>query len=202
MYLIAKTKPNPAHFAISELEKIFPQFLHITQNVDGLHRESGNEKFVELHGYIFQGKCRTCGKVYPEETFSILFPYASKNYLRGLDEETFKKEVLENLRTEDLPKCPNCGELVGPGVFWFGESLPSEDLNKALNFSQECDVMLVVGTSAVVQPAASIPLMAKKSGALIVEINLEATPLTPHCDFTLRSSASSALTEIINGLKN
>lgn len=201
MHLIAKAKPNPAHFAISKMEKLFPEFLHITQNVDGLHRESGNKNFVELHGYIFQGKCRDCGKVYPEEEFSKVFPYAGKDFLRNLSKETFKKEILEKLKLEDLPECPNCGSIIGPGVVWFGESLPEEAIEKAVNFSKRCDVMFVVGTSALVQPAASIPLMAKESGTVLVEINPESTPISAYCDFTFRDSVSSVLPKLVKELE-
>ena len=201
MHLIANAKPNPAHYAIAEMERLFPEFLHITQNVDGLHREAGSRKFVELHGHIFDGKCRFCGKNYPAEVFGNLYPLASKSFLRSISEEELKEEVFRRVDEGELPNCLNCGEIVGPGVVWFGESLPEDALEKAFNFSENCDVFIVVGTSGVVQPAASLPLIAKRKGALLIEVNPQETPISPYCDLTLRESASSGLRELLEVLK-
>jgi len=202
MHLIANARPNSAHYAIAEMEKLFPKFLHITQNVDGLHREAGSKRFVELHGHIFDGKCRFCGKHYPAEVFENLYPLASKNFLRTISEEELKKEVFRRVDEGELPKCPNCGEIVGPGVVWFGESLPEDALEKAFSFSENCDVFIVVGTSGVVQPAATLPLIAKRSGAYLIEVNPEETPISHYCDLTLRESASSGLPKLLEALKS
>ena len=193
MHLIANSKPNPAHYAIADMERSVPHFLHITQNVDGLHREAGNRKFVELHGHIFDGKCRYCGSFYPEGEFSKIFPLSSKEFLRSISEEDLKREVFERIEKGELPTCPKCGEIIGPGVVWFGESLPEEALKRAIEFSEGCDVFISVGTSAVVQPAASLPLIAKRSGALLIEVNPEETPISGYCDYVLREPASSVL---------
>ena len=201
MHLIANARPNPAHYAIARMEELLPEFLHITQNVDGLHREAGGKKFVELHGHIFDGKCRFCGKLYPAEEFSRIYPFASKEFLRTISEDELKEEIFRMVDEGELPLCPNCGEIVGPGVVWFGESLPEDALNRAFAFAEGCDVFIVVGTSGVVQPAASIPLIAKKSGALLVEVNPQETPLSPYCDFVFRESASSALPKLLEALK-
>ncbi len=202
MHLIANTLPNPGHYAITEMENTFPKFLHITQNVDGLHREAGGRKFVELHGYIFDGRCRFCGKYYPEEIFSELYPLASKEFLRNISEEKLQKEVFPKVEGGKLPICPECGEVIGPGVVWFGESLPEEALNRAFTFSENCNVFIIVGTSGVVQPAASLPLIAKRNGATLVEINLQETPISSYCDFIFWESASSALPKILESLKH
>ena len=202
MHLIAKAKPNPGHYAITELERLFPQFLHITQNVDGLHREAGGKSFVELHGHIFDGKCRFCGTLYPEEEFSSIYPLASKEFLREITEEELKREVFERVDREELPICPKCGEVVGAGVVWFGESLPEAALERAFSFAEKSEILIVVGTSGVVQPAASIPLIAKRRGTYLIEINPEETPLTPYCDLVLRETASSGLQELLEALKN
>lgn len=202
MHLIANTHPNPGHYAATEMENTFSKFLHITQNVDGLHREAGGRKFVELHGYIFDGKCRFCGKYYPEEVFSELFPLASKDFLRSIPEEKLQEEVFLKVEEGNLPICPECGEVVGPGVVWFGENLPEKALNRAFTFSENCDVFIVVGTSGVVQPAASLPLVAKRNGATLVEINPQETPISSYCDFVFRESASSALPKILESLKH
>lgn len=202
MHLIAKAKPNPGHYAIKEMEKLFPQFLHITQNVDGLHREAGGKKFVELHGHIFDGKCRFCGALYPEREFSSIYPLASKEFLRKITEEELKGKVFERVEKGELPVCPKCGKIVGPGVVWFGESLPEEALERAFSFAERSDVFIVVGTSGVVQPAASIPLIAKRGGAYLVEVNPEETPISPYCDLALRKPASSGLRELLEALKS
>jgi len=201
MHLIANSRPNPGHYAIAEMERLFSDFLHITQNVDGLHREAGGEKFVELHGHIFDGRCRFCGKHYPAEVFGRLYPFASKDFLRSISEEELKGEVFRKVDEGELPACPNCGEIVGPGVVWFGESLPEDSLERAFRFSENCDVFIVVGTSGVVQPAATLPLIAKRSGAFLIEVNPEETPISPYCDLTLRKSASSGLQELLEALK-
>ena len=201
MHLIANARPNPAHYAIARMEKLFPEFLHVTQNVDGLHREAGGSKFVELHGHIFDGKCRFCGKHYPAEVFGRLYPFASKSFLRSISEEELKGEVFRKVDEGELPICPNCGEIVGPGVVWFGENLPEDALSRAFSFAEGCDVFIVVGTSGVVQPAATLPLIAKRGGAFLVEVNPEETPISPYCDLILRKSASSGLQELLSLLE-
>ncbi len=200
MHLIANARPNPSHYAIAKMEELFPEFLHITQNVDGLHREAGGRKFVELHGHIFDGKCRFCGKLYPAEEFSKIYPFASKEFLKTISENGLKEKIFRKIDEGELPFCLNCGEIVGPGVVWFGESLPEEALSRAFTFAENCDVFIVVGTSGVVQPAASIPLIAKKNGALLVEVNPQETPISPYCDFVYRESASLVLPQLLEGL--
>jgi NAD-dependent deacetylase len=202
MRLIALARPNAGHRAIAKMEELFPNFLLITQNVDGLHRRAGSKKLVELHGNIFEGKCRSCGKHYSEEELSSIFPLADKNYLRKLSEDDFKERILNGLKEKELPECLVCGDLIGPGVVWFGESLPETALSKAYRAAESCDVFFSVGTSALVQPAASLPLIAKRSGALLVEINPEETPISSYCDFVFRAPSSEVLSKIVTSLKN
>ncbi len=199
MHLIARANPNEGHKAIAKMEEQFPQFLLITQNVDGLHRRAGSKRFVELHGYIFDGKCRYCGKFYPEEKFRKIFPFSDREFLKKLSEEELKETVFRELEG-NLPKCINCGGIVGPGVVWFGESLPENELERAVEFASRCDLFLSVGTSAVVQPAASIPLIAKRGGATLVEVNPDETPLSPYCDVVFRDSASKVLPRLVEAL--
>jgi NAD-dependent deacetylase len=149
--LIAKCQPNRAHHAIAFLERQAKKFLLITQNVDGLHRLAGSVRMVELHGNLWRVRCLQEGKI--TENLEVPLP--------------------------TLPLCRDCGGLLRPDVVWFGEALPSEALHKALEAAESCDVFLIVGTSAVVQPAASLPRLARKHGAYVVEVNLEPTPLTP-----------------------
>jgi len=201
MALIARAKPNAGHLAVAKLEKLLPNFLLITQNVDGLHRIAGSKRLVELHGNIFEGKCRFCGARYGEDEFKSLWPLADRGFLASLTEEEVKEKLFKEIERGNLPKCRLCGELVGPGVVWFGEELPQEALSRAVSFSESSELFFSVGTSAVVQPAASLPLLAKRNGAVLVEVNPEETPLSPYCDFVFRSSASFALPQIVSSLE-
>ncbi len=160
--LMHDKKPNKAHYLIAELERMVPEFWLITQNIDGLHRLAGSEKIIELHGNIWWERCVDCS-------------YRRENRKLPLDEIP--------------PRCPECGGLLRPDVVWFGEALPEDALDAALRHSQDCDVMLVIGTSAVVQPAASLPVLAKNSGAFVVEVNPDETPITDICDVSLRMGA-------------
>jgi len=170
--VIAKVKPNPAHKALVELEKIIPDFLLITQNVDGLHQQAGNKNMVELHGNIWWVKCTTCK--YLDENRQILPP---------------------------LPICPKCGSLLRPNVVWFGEALDPEVLDKAIEAIENTEVLLVIGTSAVVQPAASLIWLAKKHGALIIEINVEKTEATGIADITLLGKAGEVLPQLVKSFR-
>ncbi len=160
--LIAPLEPNPAHRFIARLEGEVPDFLLITQNIDGLHEKAGSRKLVELHGNIWKVRCTREGTV--KEDRRVPLP-------------------------EIPPKCENCGALLRPHVVWFGESLPVDALEEAMGAAEECDLFLVVGTSGVVYPAASLPQVARSRGALVVEINPEETPLTPLATWSLRGKA-------------
>jgi len=146
--IIKKIKPNPGHYAIADMAKYFDKFQLITQNVDVLHRQAGSTDVIELHGNIRRNKCIKCGKINYDEGFAQ-FP----------------------------PLC-GCGGRLRPDVVWFGEMLPEDDLEKAFDVSRSCDLFFSVGTSGIVQPAASLPPTARQNGAFVVEINLEPTELT------------------------
>jgi len=167
--IIGTREPNPAHLVLARWEKRFPGFALITQNVDGLHRKAGSGAVLELHGNIWETRCTSEGTV---------------------------AESPETPLPEIPPRCPACGALLRPNVVWFGEPLPAEILQKAYEASGACGVMIVVGTSALVQPAASLPLLAAGRGARIVEINPDATPLTAAADFSLRGKAGEILPAI------
>jgi len=167
---IAQASPNPAHYALAALERLAPAFTLITQNIDGLHQKAGSERIIELHGCIWRLRCEADGTVREnrEVPLSIL-----------------------------PPRCP-CGSLLRPDVVWFGEPLSSEAQAGAFAAAESADVFLTVGTSAVVQPAASLPLVAKARGAFVVEINPFSTPLTPSVDASLQGPAGSILPEILS----
>lgn len=170
--LIAKVQPNPAHYALVTLEKRKPGFILVTQNVDGLHTRAGSKNVLEIHGCLWEVRCTRCHAL-------------SRN---------------EEPRLPDLPTCEKCDGLLRPHVVWFGESLDYQLLNAAIEAAQSCDVMLVVGTSAVVQPAASLALQAKTAGAFVAEINLERTFHSGHLDVTLVGPAGELLPQVVQGL--
>jgi len=166
--IYAQAKPNAGHLALAEFEKIFPGFTLITQNTDGLHRMAGNENILELHGSLRRNRCHSCGKLYPEK-------------------------VEQNGKIP--PRCA-CGGMLRPDVVWFGEPLSPFVLDKALEVSSRAEVFFSIGTSALVQPAATLPLLARRKGAALVEINIEETPLTSQADFFLRGTSSEWLGKI------
>jgi NAD-dependent deacetylase len=167
--LVAAARPNQAHHTLVRLARFVPRLWLITQNVDGLHQTAGSTDVVELHGNIARTRCFAEGAV-----------------------------VSDWADTGDIPpRCPRCGDMLRPDVVWFGEALPAQALQTAIEAARNCAVFLSVGTSALVEPAASLPLAAKHSGAVLVEINPETTPLTPHVDHALRGSAGQVLPEIV-----
>lgn len=138
---IAAASPNPGHFALARLARLVPTTL-ITQNVDGLHRRAGSTDVVELHGNIGRVKCADCNRV------ADPFP-----------------------DTEAIPSCERCGGPLRPDVVWFGELLPPEAIERAQTAARECDLFLSIGTSNIVEPAASLPWMAARSGAAVIVVN-------------------------------
>jgi NAD-dependent deacetylase len=171
--IINKAEPNPGHLAIAEMEQIFPYFSLITQNVDGLHRRAGNIKIIEIHGNLWQLRC----------------------VRDGLVREDFRSP---------LPKIPplcECGALLRPHVVWFGESLDQGDLANAYALLKESELLLVVGTSAVVQPVASFPLIAKQAGALVIEVNMDPTPLASLADAAFQGRAGEILPALLQQIK-
>ncbi len=170
------TTPNPAHQAIAELETLietsYPTcgFTLITQNIDNLHRRAGSKAVLELHGNIFRYKCLNYGH-----------PYSP--------------ELMPDLGEHRPPKCPhqNCNSDIRPDVVWFGEMLPTQTLEQAFTAAQEATVMLVVGTSGVVHPAASLPVVANEAGAVLIEVNPEPSELSLIMDCYLQGPAGKIL---------
>ncbi|NOZ56301.1 MAG: NAD-dependent deacylase [Calditrichaeota bacterium] len=170
--IVTEVQPNPGHRALVELEKLVPDFAVITQNVDGLHQRAGSRKVLELHGNILRSRCMRCGKLYTELTF-------------------------EN---GEVPRC-ECGGLIRPDVVWFGEMLPQDVLEEAYHYARTASVFLSVGTSALVQPAASLPLEARAYGAYVVEINPETTPITHEVDEHISGKAGEILPKLVETLR-
>jgi len=164
--LIAPVGPNPGHAVLAAWEDRFEDFAVITQNVDGLHRKAGTKNLLELHGNIWRARCTREGTV---------------------------REILTTPLPEVPPLCPDCGALLRPDIVWFGESLDPDVLDRAFALSAGCEALFVIGTSSVVQPAASLPAAAARGGAKVIEVNLEPTPLTPHADHFFPGPAGQVL---------
>jgi len=171
--LIAKALPNPGHDALARLEERFADFTLITQNVDGLHRGAGSRNVLELHGDIRRNKCF-------DENGAV------DGWMPADD--------------DGPPRCPRCGGWIRPDVVWFGETLPEAELDAAFAASRRCDLFLCVGTSALVHPAASLPVEALRHGACLVEVNTGETPLSEVCDFSLRGPAARVLPALVSRL--
>ncbi len=172
--LISEVKPNPGHYAIVEMENIFDHFTLITQNVDDLHRIAGSKNIIELHGNINKNKCLKCSEPFPDD--QIISP-------------------------DVIPACPKCGGQIRPDVVWFGEMLNADTIQKAFDESSKADLFLSIGTSAIVQPAASLPVEAKRSQATLIEINVNNTSLTSIVDFFIAEPSGEFLPKLVEGLK-
>ena len=167
--LIAPAKPNLGHYALVTLEKRAPELTLITQNVDGLHPAAGSRNLLEIHGNIWRTRCLSCG------------------------------EVRENRDTPIAripPRC-SCDGPLRPDVVWFGETLPADLLRQSIRAVEACDLMLVVGTSGVVQPAASMADTVLARGMPVVEINLDPTPLSDRATAALHGKAGEILPKLI-----
>jgi NAD-dependent deacetylase len=165
--LVAQSQPNSGHSAIAEIERRVPEFTLITQNVDGLHIQAGSQKIIELHGNINRLRCTAC-------SYSVT----------GWPEDP-------------LPTCPKCGNLLRPDVVWFGEPLPANALRAALEASRRCDMFFSIGTSGVVEPAASLPYEALRAGATVVEVNPQPTPLSVYTKFYCPAPAGNFLSTLV-----
>jgi NAD-dependent deacetylase len=167
--LTASARPNPGHLALVEIERRIPKFTLITQNVDGLHRRAGSHNVLELHGNIQRIKCMDEGRLVEQWSDSGEIP----------------------------PLCPNCGGLLRPDVVWFGESLPLHILQAAWDAAEGVEVFFSVGTSTMVEPAASLPFVAHQRGATVVEINPHETPLTRLAAYTLKGPSGLMLPALV-----
>ena len=162
--LIAQAEPNPGHRALAAFEKRVSQFTLVTQNVDGLHQSAGSESVLEVHGSIWTLRCTQCQRDWIDRLVPVAIP----------------------------PRCA-CGGVARPGVVWFGESLPSEIWAAGERATESCEVFLVIGTSAVVYPAAGLVPLARASGARVIEVNIETTPMSGVVDCVLTGPSGEIL---------
>jgi NAD-dependent deacetylase len=163
--------PNPGHKTLAAMQDYFFNFTLITQNIDSLHQKAGSRGVLELHGNIWRARCTKENKL-----------------------------TAYKISKESMPLCA-CGALLRPDIVWFGEALPHDILEQAWLASQNCEAFISIGTSALVYPAAGLPITAKQKGALLIEINLEPTPLTPICDYSFIGKAGEILPRLFNELQ-
>jgi NAD-dependent deacetylase len=175
---VGNARPNAGHIALARMEALVPELVVVTQNIDGLHAEAGSTDVVELHGNIRRVKCLDRGDPYT----GPLPPYAD-------GEE------------QDPPPCPVCGSPLRPDVVWFGEMLPADAVERAWALAERCEVLLLIGTSGTVWPAAELPLVARRRGALIVEVNPTPSELTHAADVFLAGPAGEVLPALLDAVR-
>lgn len=166
--VLASLEPNPAHYEIARWQDQFSDFTLVTQNVDGLHQKAGSRNVIELHGNVWRARCTVC---------------------------RLSHDMAQSARPE---ACPSCGNAFRPDVVLFGEMLPPGAFEFAAEKAAGCELCLVIGTSALVYPAAGLPEIAKSAGAYLCEINPERTPISDLCDEVITGKAGEVLTRITN----
>lgn len=171
--IVNNSRPNPGHLALVEFQNLNKVFNLITQNVDGLHQRAGSDNVVELHGSIIRNKCFNCNEIHQETI------------------------IIEN----KLNNCKYCNGLIRPDVVWFGEMLPEKEIELAQELATNTDVFMSIGTSAEVYPAADLPIIAKRNGAVLIEINPYITQLSNYVDIRIDLPSGEALPMIIDEYK-
>jgi len=172
---MARAQPNPGHYAIARMDRLFPSVVVVTQNVDGLHARAGSGDILELHGTLTAARCHRCH--------------------RRMEMERAWEE-----HSESPPEC-ECGGLYRPAVVWFGEMLPQEALGRAFREAEECELFLSVGTAAEVFPAAGLIDVAYRAGAPVIEVNPEATAFSQLASLTLRQPAGAVLPALVEAFE-
>lgn len=169
--LVASVEPNAGHHALVKLAGLTPALTIITQNVDGLHQRAGSDQVIEFHGNLFENRC----------------------FVEGCP-------VTDADMSAEVPVCTGCGAMLRPGVVWFGESIPESAMRAADSAVRGCDLFFSIGTSSLVWPAAGFAEAARQQGAGVVEINLDATPLSSQADFCMQGKSGTLLPELVNCL--
>ncbi|MFC2002637.1 NAD-dependent deacetylase [Chloroflexota bacterium] len=179
-HLTTDAQPNPAHYAIAELDRLGMLDCVITQNVDNLHQKAGvpDDKVFELHGNLLWATCLGCGQRYPFEQIQVRLE-----------------------RGEEVPDCEACRGILKPSAVFFGEALPADVLMEATRHSQNCDLCIVVGSTLVIYPAAYMPMYAVSSGAKLVIINLSSTPMDNEAAVLIRAKAGEAMSKVLQWVK-
>ena len=190
--VVTETEPNPAHRALADLEAFAPAFLLITQNVDDLHRQAGSEAVVELHGNITRSYCIDCARPASE---AEMRPDRTGRRAGG------STPGGRPAGGSEVVACPDCGGLLRPDVVWFGEMLPDGAMEEAQQAAAEADVFLSVGTSAVVYPAAGLPLAAAEGRAYVAEVNTERSAIAGELDEVVLGKAGEVLPPLVEAVR-
>jgi len=169
---VLRTQPNAGHYALAELARRIPKLTLVTQNVDGLHQRAGSPGVLEYHGNILRDRCML------EQVVADRAPEA----------------------VGQPPRCAGCGGLLRPDVVWFGEAIPAEPMRAADRAARDCDVFLSIGTSSLVYPAAGLAETALRRGATVIEVNPNATDLSPLADVALRGPAGVLLPQLLEAV--
>ena len=169
--LIEAAEPNPGHRAVAELEQAVPVTV-VTQNIDGLHQRAGSTDVVELHGSARRFKC-----------LSERHTGLTRADFAGSDEAP--------------PRCPRCGDMIRPDVVWFGEALPADAIQRALDVATDCDVLIAVGTTGIVYPAAMVPAIAYQTGAAVIDVNPDEDAIAGFADWWLRGPGGEVLPRLV-----
>jgi NAD-dependent deacetylase len=171
--IIGRAELNPGHLAIKQLEGLYDDFFLITQNVDGLHGRTGTKNMVEIHGNLWRSRCTKDGRT----------------------------SMLMDVPLKSIPPTCECGNILRPDVVWFGESIPSDWLQKSYDVIDMCDTLIVAGTSGVVYPIASFPQSVKERGGCVIEINIEPTPISSIADISLFGKSGDLLPMLVKGIR-
>jgi NAD-dependent deacetylase len=173
--LVQEASPNPAHLALAAMEHAGVLRAIITQNIDGLHARAGSRRVIELHGNFRRATCIGCYQVVPGEA------------------------VLQHLLTHDtVPTCLQCGGVLKPNIILYGEQLPFSEVQESHEEARRCDLMLVVGSSLTVEPAASLPELARQHGARLILVNLQPTRLDTIADIVIHADVAQILPRLVD----
>lgn len=168
--LVARAEPNAGHRALADLQALVPRLTLVTQNVDGMHQRAGSRDVIEFHGNLFTDRCFADGR------------------------------IVDGAAGDGIPKCPDCGGNVRPGVVWFGEAIPEDALNAAFAAAADCDVFMSVGTSSLVYPAAGLGDIAREADAVTMEVNPNRTGQSDAYTASVRGNAGVVLPKLVESL--
>ncbi len=169
--VMKKAEPNHGHYALSELERQKDKFTLITQNVDGLHQLAGSDNIIEMHGNLWEIRCTKCNNL--EKNYQVPIP-------------------------ELPPKCSKCSEIMRPNIVWFGEIIPMQKIDRCIFAIEESDLFMIIGTSGLVEPAASFGFVAKEHNKTVIEINLDETPGTGLYDLSIKAKSGEVLPLLVD----
>lgn len=178
--VLRDTQPNRGHAALANLQQLGLLAEIITQNIDGLHQKAGSpsEQTIELHGSAHRVRCLSCRTIWPAEA------------------------IQQRVQVEEIPSCERCGGLLRATTVLFGESLPPDEFRRAVDAAGSCDLMIVVGSSLVVKPAATLPLIARSAEARLAVINLGSTPIDDIVTVRIHAGAGESLQRLVDEVTN